>query len=126
MNAGDYCVPTDEAERLCPLTAGSAVVTDDRQQVVVGGLGRAVFRQERLQVQAFKREGNMGAYLGGKHQFMSKALQVDTQSLEQRTTQRSAQFVKTQMKTLHGIYIMLEMCVYLRQTLHFTEFDSVP
>lgn len=85
MNARHCYVPTDEGEWLCPLTAGSAVVTDDWQQVVVGGLVWAVFCQKRLQVQAFKREGNMGAYLGGKHQFMSKALQVDTQDLEQRT-----------------------------------------
>lgn len=70
---------------MCPLTAGSAMVTDDRQQVIVGGLGSAVFGEERLQVQTLQWEGDMGAYLGGEHQFMSKALQVDTQDLEQRT-----------------------------------------
>lgn len=69
---------------MCPLTAGSAMVTDDGQQVIVGGLGSAVFGQERLQVQTLEREGDMGAYLGGEHQFMSKALQVNTQDLEQR------------------------------------------
>lgn len=70
------------------LTAGSAVVTDDGQQVIVGGLGGAVFGQERLQVQALEREGHMGAYLGGEHQFVSEALQVDTQDLERRNAQR--------------------------------------
>lgn len=40
-------------EWVYPLTAGSAVVTDDWQQVIVGGLGRAVFGQKRLQVQTF-------------------------------------------------------------------------
>lgn len=71
-------------EGICPLTAGSAVVTDDWQQVIVGGLGGAVFGQKGLQVQALKREGDVGAYLGGEHQFVSEALQVDTQDLEQR------------------------------------------
>lgn len=75
-------------EWLCPLTAGSAVVTDDWQQVIVGGLGGAVFGQERLQVQALQREGDVGAYFGGEHQFVPEALQVDTQNLEQINTQR--------------------------------------
>lgn len=70
----DATPPVCQGERLCPLTAGSAVVTDDRQQVIGGGLGSAVFGQKRLQVQALKREGNMGAYLGGEHQLMSEAL----------------------------------------------------
>lgn len=78
MNAGRYYAPTDgrcrNGECLGPLTAGSAVVTDDRQQVVVGGLGGAVFCQKRLQVQAFKGEGDVGTYLGGEHQLMPKAL----------------------------------------------------
>lgn len=76
-------------EWICPLTAGSAVVTDDWQQVIVGGLGGAVFGQKRLQVQALEREGDVGAYLGGEHQFVSEALQVDTQDLEQRSAWRS-------------------------------------
>lgn len=70
-------------EGLCPLTAGSAVVTDDWQQVIVGGLGGAVFGQERLQFQALEREGDVGAYLGGEHQFVPEAFQMDTQDLEQ-------------------------------------------
>lgn len=61
------------------------MVTDDGQQVVVGGLGRAVFGQERLQVQAFERERDVGAYLRGEHQLVSEALQVDTQDLEKST-----------------------------------------
>lgn len=64
-------------------------MTDDWQQVIVGGLGRAVFGQERLQVQAFEREGDVGAYLGGEHQFMSEALQVDAKDLKKRNTKRS-------------------------------------
>lgn len=71
-------------ERLCPLTAGSAVVADDWQQVIVGGLGGAVFGQERLQVQALEREGDVGAYLGGEHQLVPEALQVNTQDLEKK------------------------------------------
>lgn len=68
------------------LTAGSAVVTDDWQQVIAGGLGWAILGQERLQVQAVQGEGDVGAYLGGKHQLVSEALQVDAQDLERRNT----------------------------------------
>lgn len=38
------------------LTAGGAMVTDNGQQVVGGGLGRAIFGQEGLQVQAVQWE----------------------------------------------------------------------
>lgn len=69
------------------LTAGSAVVTDDWQQVVVGGLGGAVFGQEGLQVQALQREGDVGADLGGEHQLVSKSLQVDTEDLRRKNTE---------------------------------------
>lgn len=72
------------AELVCPLTAGSAVVTDDGQQVIAGGLGWAVFGQERLQVQAFEREWDVCAYLSGVHQLVSEALQVNAQDLEHR------------------------------------------
>lgn len=50
MNAGRWHLP--RRRQMGQLTAGSAVVTDDWQQVVVGGLGGAVFGQEGLQVQA--------------------------------------------------------------------------
>lgn len=91
MNAGHSYVPNggscpglmQKREWLRPLTAGSAMMTDDWQQVVAGGLGGAVFGQERLQVQAFEGEWHMGAYLGGEHQFVSEALQVNTQDLKQ-------------------------------------------
>lgn len=72
-----------KGEWRCPLTAGSAVVTDDGQQVIVGGLGGAVFGQKGLQVQALEWERHMGAYLGGEHQLMSEPLQVNTQDLQQ-------------------------------------------
>lgn len=68
------------------LTAGSAVVTDDWQQVVVGGLGGAVFGEEGLQVQALQREGDVGADLGGEHQLVSKSLQVDAEDLRRKNT----------------------------------------
>lgn len=71
-------------ELLCPLTAGRAVVTDDWQQVIAGGQGGAVFGQERLQIQAFEWKWDMGAYLGGVHQLVSEALQVNAQDLEGR------------------------------------------
>lgn len=70
-----------KGRQIRPLTAGSAVVTDDWQQVIVGGLGGAVFGQERLQVQALEREGDVGAYLGGEHQLVSETLQVDAEDL---------------------------------------------
>lgn len=69
------------------LTAGSAVVTDDWQQVVVGGLGGTVFGEEGLQVQALQREGDVGADLGGEHQLVSKSLQVDAEDLRRKTTE---------------------------------------
>lgn len=53
--------------QICLLTAGSAVVTDDWEKVIVGGLGKAVFSQKWLQVQSLQWEGDMGAYLSGEH-----------------------------------------------------------
>lgn len=63
------------------LTAGSAVVTDDWQQVVGGGLVGAVLGQEGLHLEAFQREGHMSADFGGEHKFMSEALEVNAQNL---------------------------------------------
>lgn len=63
------------------LTAGSAVVTDDWQQVIGGGLGGAVLGQERLHFEAFQREGHMSGDFGGEHKFMSEALEVNAQNL---------------------------------------------
>lgn len=60
------------------------MVTDDGQQVIVGGLGGAVLGQKRLQVQTLERERDVGAYLGGEHQLVSEALQVNTQNLQAR------------------------------------------
>lgn len=53
------------------------MVTDDGQQVVGGGLGRAVFRQEGLQVQAVQWERDVSADLGGEHQLVPEALQMN-------------------------------------------------
>lgn len=59
------------------LTAGGAVVADDGQEVVGAGLGRAVFGQKGLQVQALQWEGDVGGDLGGEHQLVPEALQVN-------------------------------------------------
>ena len=60
------------------------MVTDDGQQVVRGGLRCAVLAQEGLQVQPVQGEGHVGADLGGEHQLVSEALQVDAQDLWQQ------------------------------------------
>ena len=57
------------------------MVTDDGQQVVRGGLRGAVLAQEGLQVQAVQGEGHVGADLGGEHQLVPEALQVDAEDL---------------------------------------------
>ena len=59
------------------------MVTYDRQQVIGGGLGRAVLSQEGLQIQALQGERDVGSDLGGEHQLMSETLQMDTQDLGQ-------------------------------------------
>lgn len=56
------------------LTAGSAVVTDDGQQVVAGDMGRAVLGEKGLHIKAGQREGDVCADLGGKHELMAEAL----------------------------------------------------
>lgn len=67
-------------------TSCRAVVTDDGQQVVSGDLGRTLFGQERLHVEALQREGDVAADLERVHHLVSEALQVNAQDLRQKNT----------------------------------------
>lgn len=64
------------------LTARSPMMTDDWKELVGHNLRRAVLCKERLQVQAFQREGHVGADFSRKHQLMPKPLQMNTQDLK--------------------------------------------
>lgn len=59
------------------------MVTDDGEEVVCHDLNWAVLCEEWLKVQAFQREGNVGADFGRKHQFMSKSFKMDAQNLKE-------------------------------------------
>lgn len=62
-------------------TSCSAVVANDRQQIVCGDLGRALFSQERLHVEALQREGHVAADLEGIHHLVAETLQMNAQNL---------------------------------------------
>lgn len=62
-------------------TSCSAVVTNDRQQVVCGDLGRALFGQERLHVEALQGEGHVAADLEGIHHLVAETFQMNAQNL---------------------------------------------
>lgn len=57
------------------------MVTNDREEVIGGDLGRALLGQKRAEVKSLKGERDMAADFEGVHHLMSEALQVDTQNL---------------------------------------------
>lgn len=65
------------------LTARSAVVADDRQEVIGRDLGDALLGQERPEVQPFQGEGDVAVDLEGVHDLVPEALQVDAQDLRE-------------------------------------------
>lgn len=58
------------------------MMTDDWQEVVGHNLRRAILCKKWLKVQAFQREGDVGADFSREHQLMPKPLKMNTQDLK--------------------------------------------
>lgn len=65
-------------------TSCSAVVTNDRQQIICGDLRRALFSQERLHVEALQWEGHVAADLEGIHHLVAETFQMNAQNLNEK------------------------------------------
>lgn len=77
------------------------MVADDRKEIISSNLRRAVFGQERLQVQTLQRERHMAADLKGVHHLVSETLQVNAQNLCTAYEGEIYTVTETHKKVLH-------------------------